>query len=99
MKAAHSHDSTVAELLKADPDFAAVYLAAALDEAELPGGMPALFAVLRQIAEAQGMAIVAARAGIPIEDVRRELSPRGKPRLKTVLALLSATGLRLGVRF
>ncbi len=98
MKASRPHDETVVDMLKADPDFAAVYLAAALEEAELPGGQSALLAALRHIAEAQGMANVAERAGIPRESVYRALSPRGNPTLKTLLALLSATGLRLGVQ-
>lgn len=97
MKAARSHDATVVDMLKADPEFAPVYLAAALEEAELPGGQSALLAALRQIAEAQGIASVAERAGIPRESVYRALSPRGNPTLKTLLALLNATGLRLGV--
>ena len=97
MKASRPHDETVVDLLKADPDFAAVYLAAALDEADQPGGQSALLAALRQIAEAQGMAKVAERAGIPRESLYRALSPRGNPTLKTLLALLNATGLRLGV--
>jgi probable addiction module antidote protein len=98
MNAANSHDSTVAALLKADPEFAALYLAAALDEAELPGGKSALHAVLRQVVDAQGIASVAARAGVPLEDLRRELSPRGTPRLKTLLSLLNALGMRLAVQ-
>ncbi len=92
-----SHEETVVAMLKADPEFAAVYLAAALDEADQPGGQFALLAALRQIAEAQGMANVAQRAGIPRESLYRALSPRGNPTLKTLLALLNATGLRLGV--
>jgi probable addiction module antidote protein len=93
-----SHEAKVVDILKVDPDFAAVYLAAALDEAGLPGGQNALLAALRQIAEAQGMASVAERAGIPRESLYRALSPRGNPTtLKTLLALLNATGLRLGV--
>jgi DNA-binding phage protein len=60
-----SHDETAVEMLKADPDFANEYLAAALEEAELPGGQTALLAALRHIAEAQGMTAVTARAGIP----------------------------------
>ena len=32
MKASRPHDETVVDLLKADPEFGAVYLAAALDE-------------------------------------------------------------------
>lgn len=58
-----SHDETVVEMLKADPDFANEYLAAALEESELPGGQTALLAALRHTAEAQGMTAVAARAG------------------------------------
>ena len=73
------------------------YLAAALDEAEQAGGQAALLVALRQIAEAQGMASVAERAGLPRESLYRALSPRGNPTLKTLLALLHATGLRLGV--
>ena len=98
MKASRPHDETVVKLLKDDPDFAAVYLAAALDESDQPGGQYALLAALRHIAEAQGMASVAERAGIPRESVYRALSPRGNPTLKTLLALLNATGMRLGVQ-
>lgn len=54
-----SHDETVVKMLKAEPDFANEYLAAALEEAELPGGQTALLAALRHIAEAQGMSAVA----------------------------------------
>ncbi len=93
-----SYETTVVDMLKEDPEFAAVYLAAALDESDLPGGQYALLTALRHIAEAQGMASVAERAGIPRESVYRALSPRGNPTLKTLLALLNATGLRLGVQ-
>jgi probable addiction module antidote protein len=98
MNASRPHDETVVDMLKADPDFASVYLAAALDESSEPGGQFALLTALRQIAEAQGMASVAERAGIPRESLYRALSPRGNPTLKTLLALLSATGMRLGVQ-
>ena len=98
MKSSRPHDETAVRLLKDDPEFAAIYLAAALDESDEPGGQYALLAALRQIAQAQGMASVAERAGIPRESLYRALSPRGNPTLKTLLALLHATGLRLGVR-
>ena len=55
-----SHDEAVVAMLKADPDFANEYLAAALEEAQLPGGQVALLGALRHIAEAQGMSAVAA---------------------------------------
>lgn len=93
-----SFEESVVDMLKSDPEFAAVYLAAALEEAEQPGGQSALLAGLRHIAEAQGIANVAERAGIPRESVYRALSPRGNPTLKTLLALLHATGMRLGIQ-
>jgi probable addiction module antidote protein len=98
MKASRPLDETMVAMLEADPEFGAVYLAAALDEADQPGGQSALLAALRQIAEAQGMASVAERAGIPHESLNRALSPRGNPTLKTLLAVLNVTGLRLSVK-
>jgi probable addiction module antidote protein len=97
MKASQPHDETVVEMLKDDPEMADVYLATALEEANLPGGQFALLAALRHIAEAQGMANVAEKAGIPRESLYRALSPRGNPTIKTLLAVLAASGLQLGV--
>lgn len=95
--ASRPHDAVVVELLKADPDFANEYLAAALEEAGEPGGQTALLAALRHVAEAQGMAAVAERAGIPRESLYRALGPKGNPTVKTLLAVLSAAGLHLAV--
>jgi probable addiction module antidote protein len=92
-----SHDVTVVEMLKEDPDFANIYLAAALDETDEPGGQVALLAALRHIAEAQGMSMVAERAGIPRESLYRALSPKGNPTIKTLMAVLAAAGLQLAV--
>lgn len=83
-----THDANVVAMLKADPDFANEYLAAALEEAQLPGGQSALLDALRHIAEAQGMTAVAARAGIPRESLYRALSPKGNPKIKTFLAVV-----------
>ncbi|MDP2768595.1 MAG: putative addiction module antidote protein [Giesbergeria sp.] len=95
--ASRPHDTAVVELLKADPDFANAYLAAALEEADEPGGQTALLVALRHVAEAQGMAAVAERAGIPRESLYRALGPKGNPTVKTLLAVLSAAGLHLAV--
>jgi probable addiction module antidote protein len=95
--ASRSHDDAVVEILKADPEFANEYLAAALEEAQEPGGQTALLAALRHIAEAQGMSAVAERAGMPRESLYRALSPKGNPTIKTLLAVLKASGLHLAV--
>lgn len=92
-----SHDAAVVEMLKADPDFANGYLAAALEEVDEPGGQAALLAALRHVAEAQGMAAVAERAGLPPESHCRALNPKGNPTIKTLLAVLSVAGLHLAV--
>lgn len=95
--ASRPHDEAVIELLRADPEFANEYLAAAMDEASEPGGQTALLAALRHVAEAQGMATVAQRAGIPRESLYRALGPKGNPTIKTLLAVLGAAGLQLAV--
>ena len=92
-----SHDKTVVDMLKADPDFVNEYLATALEAAALPGGQTVLLTALRHIAEAQGMSAVAARAGIPRESLYRALSPKGNPTLKTFLAVVRGAGLHLDV--
>lgn len=97
MKSSRSHDDAVIELLREDPAFADEYLSSALDEVNQPGGREALLAALRHIAEAQGMATVAERAGIPRESLYRALSTKGNPTIKTLLAVINAAGLKLSV--
>ena len=95
--ASRPHDEAVIEMLRDDPAFADEYLAASLEAIDEPGGKEALLSALRQVAEAQGMATVAERAGIQREGLYRALSPKGNPTLKTLLAILGAAGLRLSV--
>jgi probable addiction module antidote protein len=87
----------VLELLRSDPAFAEEYLTAAMEEADQPGGREALLTALRHVAEAQGMATVAERAGLPRESLYRALSPKGNPTIKTLLAVVGATGHKLAV--
>ncbi len=96
-KSSRSHNEAVVELLREDPAFADEYLSVALDELNEPGGREALLAALRHIAEAQGMSIVAERAGIPRESLYRALSAKGNPTIKTLLAVISGAGLKLSV--
>ena len=96
-KASRPHNEAVIELLRENPAFADEYLAASLEAIDEQGGREALLTALRQVAEAQGMATVAERAGIQREGLYRALSPKGNPTLKTLLAILDAAGLRLSV--
>ena len=96
-RASRPHAEAVIELLQDDPGFADEYLRAAMEQADQEGGREALLAALRHVAEAQGMAQVAERAGIQRESLYRALSPKGNPTLKTLIAVLEAAGLRLAI--
>lgn len=96
-EASRPHDLTVIELLREDPSFIDEYLTAALDEINEPAGRETLLAALRHIAEAQGMASVAERAGIKRESLYRALSTKGNPTIKTLLVVMDAVGLKLSV--
>ncbi len=81
------------EALK-DPEEAAAYLNAALEE----GDRAAFLLALRNVAEANGgMAVLAERAHLSRESLYRMLSSRGNPEIKSLLGLLHAMGLRLSV--
>jgi probable addiction module antidote protein len=80
-KASISHDEVMVEKLRRDPEFAAEYLKAALDDEDEP---QVLLIALRHLAEAKGgMAKIAKAAGIERESLYRALSKRGNPRLST----------------
>jgi len=90
-----SHDEVMKRKLKADPEFAAEYLKAALEDADEP---KVLLTALRRITEARGgFAKIARLAGIERESLHRALSARGNPRLSTLLAVTKAVGLKLTV--
>lgn len=93
-KASISHDEATIRELRDNPEFAAEYLRAALDDDE-----PAVLLIaLRRIAEARGgIAKVAKAAGIERESLYRALSVRGNPRLSTLVAVTKAVGLKLTV--
>ena len=81
--------------LRRDPEFAAEYLKAELEDTDEPR---VLLVALRHLAEAKGgMAKIAKAAGIERESLYRALSARGNPRLSTLTAVTKALGLRLTV--
>ncbi len=90
-----SHDEATIRELRDNPEFAAEYLRAALEDNDEPG---VLLTALRRIAEARGgIAKVAKTAGIQRESLYRALSRDGNPRLSTLVAVAKAVGLRLTV--
>jgi probable addiction module antidote protein len=93
-KTSISHDKAIIRRLRKDPDFAAEYLKAALEDEDEPR---VLLIALRHLAQAQGIAKVAKAAGIERESLYRALSVHGNPRLSTLVAVTKAIGLRLTV--
>ena len=93
LKAAVSHRERLIGELRADPKLARAYLAEAVKDDD----PRVLLSALRTVAEAQGVARLAAAAGIPRESLYRALSPKGNPRLSTLFAVLKATGFRFSL--
>ena len=94
-KASISHDEVMVKRLRKNPAFAAEYLKAAMEDLEEP---QVLLIALRHVVEARGaMAKIAKAAGIKRESLYRVLSPRGNPRLSTLVAVTKALGLTLTV--
>jgi probable addiction module antidote protein len=91
-----SHDEAIVRRLRKDPDFATEYLKSALEDEDEDEPRVLLIA-LRHLAQAQGIAKVAKAAGIERESLYRALSPRGNPRLSTLVAVTRAIGLKLTV--
>ena len=81
--------------LRDDPEFAAEYLRAALEDTDEPR---VLLVALRRVAESRGgIAKVAKAAGVERESLYRALSANGNPRLSTLAAVAKAMGLKLTV--
>ena len=76
-----------------DPQEAAEYLTAALEE----GDSAAFLLALRDVADARGMSTLATKAQLNRENLYRMLSEHGNPQLNSLTALLDALDLRLAV--
>jgi len=93
-KLSTSRDEAMIRRLRKDPEFAAEYLKAALEDDNEPR---VLLIALRHLAQARGIAKVARAAGIERESLYRALSVHGNPRLSTLVAVTKAIGLKLTV--
>ena len=88
-KTSVSHDETMIRRIRQDPQFAAEYLRAALEDTD------ELLLALRHVAQAHGMGKIAKSAGVERESLYRALSANGNPRLSTLYAVAKAVGLKL----
>lgn len=76
-----------------DPEEAAAYLNAALDD----GSQEIFLMALRDVAETKGIMELARESSLNRENVYRILSGKGNPQLSSLKALLETLGLRLAV--
>ncbi len=78
-----------------DPEAAAAYIEAAIDE----GDQAVLMLALRQVAQARGgVTEIARKSKLTREATYRMLSKSGNPELRSLTAILGAAGLRLSVK-
>lgn len=88
-----NHDDWLLEKLK-DAEFAAEFLNAASEDDDPKTYLSAL----RLVVEARGgIKQVAQKTKLSKESLYRSLSARGNPTIKTLYAVLSATGLKMAV--
>jgi len=88
------HDETMIRRMRKDPQFAAEYLRASLEDADEPR---VLLLALRHVAQARGITNIAKAAGVKRESLYRALSANGNPRLSTLCATVKALGLKVTI--
>jgi addiction module HigA family antidote len=90
-------DKAMAAVFKASSEFAVECLNAALANDKLPAGQASPMTVLRQIAMAQGLEVVAERVGMSQKKLCLALHRNGSPNVKTFITIIHGVGLRLKV--
>ena len=91
-KITRDHQEYLLDALK-DPEEAAAYLSASLEEKD-----GELFLVaLRNVVEAHGMARIAKKAKLNRENMYRMLSENGNPEFSSLWSLVKSLGFRLSV--
>ncbi len=84
-----------ADDLKSEEDIALYFEACVSDD---PGDGSLVRAALGDIARARGMSQLARDTGLAREGLYKALSPEGNPEFATVMKVIKALGLKLGVR-
>ena len=89
------HEEATTGSFRDDPEFAAEYLNAVLED----GDQEEMLLALRRMARAfGGVSRLAGEAQLNATSLYRTLSPQGNPELKSLTALLKAMGMQLAVR-
>lgn len=90
-----TYEEYVTESLRADPEYAALYVATVLDE----GTQQELLVAIRRVADARGgIPELARNAQLNATSLYRTLSPQGNPELKSLTKVLHSLGMKLSVK-
>lgn len=93
--ATRSHEDATIESFRRNPEVAAEYLNAVLED----GDQDELMVALRRMTAAfGGVTQVAEAADLNATTLYRTLSPRGNPELRSLAAILAAMGLRIAIQ-
>lgn len=94
MTKSRSHEEAKLASFRNDPDYAAEYLNAVLED----GDQEELLETLRYMAKAfGGVPAIAGETDLNATTLYRTLSRKGNPELKSLTAILKAMGMRLAV--
>lgn len=92
-----NYDEIIQNRLK-EPEYAKLFLEAALEETRRDGDQEAFLLALREVVDAQGgVPTIAQKMDVPKQSLYKTLSKHGNPRLDTLGRVLQNIGLRLSV--
>ncbi|CAM3456489.1 conserved hypothetical protein [Xenorhabdus nematophila F1] len=90
------HDAAMIAELRADPDYAEIYLQTALEDIYEEGGIPSFLTALRRVVEARGgIGEISKKSGLSRQQLYKTLSESGNPTLSTLTEITRAAGVRL----
>ena len=90
------HDAAMIEELRANPEYAEIYLQTALEDIYEPGGIVAFLIALRQVIESRGgVSEISRKSGLARQHIYRALSVNGNPTITTITEITRAAGVRL----
>jgi probable addiction module antidote protein len=90
------YETDLLERLK-DPEYAAGYLNAVLEDNDDSGMEERFLIALRDVAKAYGLTRIAEDTHLNRQSLYKVLSESGNPELSTLTALLKSVGLRLAI--
>lgn len=96
MKPSVKYEETLLKELR-DPEEAAAYLNAALEDAITENDHRLFLIALRDVTEAHGMTAISSSAKLNRVSMYRMLSEKGNPEFSSLWSLLDSVGLRLAI--